>query len=588
MNLRIRGRSRTWVLVMLGSSSLACSEDAEDGALGARTGHAGASQFSLRTPAQSEAMDDGNPLEESGELPSGDDPDSQYDVTSSSSSSSSSTTVGEAGETPECGNAVIEDGEVCDDGIDNGTLDQCDGECAFVCQGACPVRVDPQLDTPGDGRSWRSAFTSVQAAIDQQGDLGGGEVWVIGPGPFPTLAGDRVLTLMTLRENVRVIGGFAGTERQLEERDPEMRTAIVGAEPNDDNDPVVPVVIGASNSTLESFDIADHWGTVLHYETAENFRVSNVAIADSTIVSGSEVMVTDSSGSFENFLSRNAYGADDGVAGFEATRSRVRLATSEFTSLSAEYGAVGFRATDSTLVLDNVWFVDTNLGLGSSIGWNNSDVLAIDSVWLGFFGDVPVVTVWDSRFVAVNTHWEDLGSGSSLVSIHGSEATFLNSSFVHNNILFGSVVHVNEGDLEMVNTTFFDNETDYPEDSGVTGPGENATITLHNSFSDNEDVLFEPNPASGNCILDADAIPNERTEHGYSEIFLLPEFGCTDGGNDEAVRAATERVQAFATSLGETVPLEGDWWPPLTSVSGLCGDTGQIDPGRHYESEVCE
>src|SRR5512145_1426706 len=104
---------------------------------------------------------------------------------------------------------------------------------------ASALRVDPQTTQPGDGSSWASPLASVQAAVDLQAALGGGDVWVRGPGPYDALQGDPLSTLIELREGVHVIGGFAGTELVLEDRDPDATTAIVGATDAFDDSPAL-------------------------------------------------------------------------------------------------------------------------------------------------------------------------------------------------------------------------------------------------------------------------------------------------------------------------------------------------------------
>src|SRR5690606_29796257 len=79
-----------------------------------------------------------------------------------------------------CGNAVQEGSEACDDGAANGLPNRCDTSCAFQCEGACPVRVDPAAVTAGSGVSWSDPMNNLQAGVEQQAALGGGAVWVLG------------------------------------------------------------------------------------------------------------------------------------------------------------------------------------------------------------------------------------------------------------------------------------------------------------------------------------------------------------------------------------------------------------------------
>jgi hypothetical protein len=82
-------------------------------------------------------------------------------------------------------------------------------------------RVRPGGDDRADGLSWETAKASAQAAIDAAG-LEGGEVWV---------AEGVYVERVTLRYAVHLLGGFAGTETESEERDWRSRASILdGAE----------------------------------------------------------------------------------------------------------------------------------------------------------------------------------------------------------------------------------------------------------------------------------------------------------------------------------------------------------------------
>jgi hypothetical protein len=119
----------------------------------------------------------------------------------------------------------------------------------------------------------------------------------------------------------------------------------------------------------------------------------------------------------------------------------------------------------------------------------------------------------------------------------------------------------------------------YAEDVGVDGTGR---ITLYNAFSNRgASSVFEPYDGAGNCLVE-DTKPSRSASAGSTRVLLRGEYGCTDRGDSAAARAATDRAEAFAETLGATIPLAGAWWQESSSVLGLTSDTGAIDPGRHY------
>lgn len=498
----------------------------------------------------------------------------------------------EVDERAACGNGIVDPRETCDAGSSAGEPGGCDSSCAFRCVGACPLRVDPGAAEEGDGTSWESPATDIQAAIDTQAARGGGDIWVRGPGPYAALTGEPDRSLMELRDGVRVYGGFIGNEIRLEQRDPSFSTTIAGADVGTE-DSTAPLIVGASDTVLDGFTVSHHDGAVLSYRGAEDFRVSRFTIDSSSHRRMPQTDVQDSSGVFEAFTVRDS-SSPDSVTGINAVRSQLRLTDVRFErNFSLEHA--GMIAVDSSLALERVWFVDNRAGgPGASTGlWlDNSDAFAWESFWLGNTSEAGTMTVRRSRFVGVGAHFEDNGNDASSVTIYGGgSALFLNSSFVANRATMNGTVFVPDGELEVVNTSFFDNRVEWPfpgdqsQDIGAQGDSE---LTVYNSYSNRgEYSVVAPYTGSGNCFLDETQAPYIQTDYGYTQVFLREDFGCTDIGDDAAVADATLRARAFAVEVGSELVPTGPWWSFRTSVYPICSDTGPIDPGRHYGERYC-
>ncbi len=83
----------------------------------------------------------------------------------------------------------------------------------------CSAVVYVKADSPGpalDGSSWATAFHTVQAGLDAASS--GGEVWV---------AAGTYIERITLKDGVRLYGGFSGQESALGERDFETHETIL-------------------------------------------------------------------------------------------------------------------------------------------------------------------------------------------------------------------------------------------------------------------------------------------------------------------------------------------------------------------------
>ncbi len=146
------------------------------------------------------------------------------------------------------------------------------------------IAVDIDAPGGGDGVSWESAYNDLQTAIDfVDGDAGFDEVWVMEGTYYPlTLAsgigsgGDSRAVHFTMMPDVRIHGGFEGTEWSLLERDIWNHETILSGDidgtPDSVNTPgagylisgnagnayhvlYIPAAAGLSNAVLDGFII---------------------------------------------------------------------------------------------------------------------------------------------------------------------------------------------------------------------------------------------------------------------------------------------------------------------------------------------
>jgi parallel beta-helix repeat protein len=112
------------------------------------------------------------------------------------------------------------------------------------------VRVSPQGSDASDGSSWVLAKRTVQAGIDTASAYLGGQVWV---------AAGTYVENTTLRAEIAVYGGFAGTETDLSQRN---RTANVTVLDGNQAGSVVTVAAGTTQTTrIDGFTIRNGSGT---------------------------------------------------------------------------------------------------------------------------------------------------------------------------------------------------------------------------------------------------------------------------------------------------------------------------------------
>jgi predicted outer membrane repeat protein len=89
--------------------------------------------------------------------------------------------------------------------------------------------VSPGGNDANDGLSWANAKQTIQSAIDAADVLGGGEIWVQQGTYYPTHTSDREISFI-VKQNVKLYGGFSGSETLLSERDYTTNTTILSGD----------------------------------------------------------------------------------------------------------------------------------------------------------------------------------------------------------------------------------------------------------------------------------------------------------------------------------------------------------------------
>ena len=103
--------------------------------------------------------------------------------------------------------------------------------CTLFVQLSLPttVYVDPSAPSGGDGRSWLSAFNTLDRALDRDGNHGNDEhdeIWLMGGHTYtPSHSEDRTDCFMA-NHNVSIYGGFDGSESNINDRGTNTNTAI--------------------------------------------------------------------------------------------------------------------------------------------------------------------------------------------------------------------------------------------------------------------------------------------------------------------------------------------------------------------------
>lgn len=166
---------------------------------------------------------------------------------------------------------------------------------AFIASSAdAVVHVRSDASSGGDGSSWTTAFTQIQAGLNAA-TVANNEVWV---------AAGTYTENISLRPDVLLYGGFAGTETQRSDRNPETNPTIIdGGEAGN-------TVIGADGALIDGFTITNGKTvgsgggvycsytspTISNCKITANFGAGVYCYQSSPTIIGCEITATDGTG----------------------------------------------------------------------------------------------------------------------------------------------------------------------------------------------------------------------------------------------------------------------------------------------------
>lgn len=356
-----------------------------------------------------------------------------------------------------CGDGVLDPGEDCDDGTPadgDGCSVGCSVEQSWQCEGApsqcacidhrsgaaCDqcvvyVNVNTSGSDPGDGRSWATAFRTVQPALDAAHAAGSPcEVWVAS-GTYHVWT-DTPSSTIELRDGVALLGGFAGDETARDQRD-----------------------WRAHETRLDGQD-EDTDRRVLHVISA---RLTMDATVDGFIISR---------GLAAGIAPEDQSGAGVFLLGSSVWVSHCRLENN--MALAAEGGGAMLVA-ESSVHLSDLEFADND---GGALRIHNAEVYLRDTSFVRNSGASAVhvtyaVADFDGVTLEDNEAW--WGPGGALRVDQGI-VTLNQSHFLGNHSgpgQGGGAISISDGGLIITESTFTDNLAD-----GMGGAIESADATL--------------------------------------------------------------------------------------------------------------
>ncbi|WP_420572077.1 InlB B-repeat-containing protein [Kordia sp.] len=355
-----------------------------------------------------------------------------------------------------------------------------------------PLFVNINATGLNDGSSWTNAYTSLQDALTNV--TTGDEIWVAS-GTYTASTTDRTQSFTVNSDDVKLYGGFAGTETSLSQRNiANNETILSGDLMNNDNN-----VIEFSESTR-----SDNTQHILrlnaHNTTIDGFTISDGHTIGASSESGAAIFIAISNplgftvnncivknnvadnGAFFNFSSLGAY--------LNGTRT-VNVTNTVVENNLSRIGTIYLRdanAEDTNVMLYNCLFKDNVVKdrTGGPAGFAGSMVWAVSN-------SVPArltITLDIINCTVVNN--QDLGTNGGL------------NNFTRSPIVFGQSSSTMVTDI--ANTIVWNNTTTGGNTSRAVSMGNNAstgTVLISNSIS-NDDFA---NIAAGNKVLTINSDP---------------------------------------------------------------------------------
>ena len=174
--------------------------------------------------------------------------------------------------------AGVAAGETCTLGVQvsDGSGGTITSSIDITIESICVIYVDDSAAGANNGTSWANAYTSIQTAVDNAAV--GCYVWVAG-GTYKNVPASTS-PILTMKADVEIYGGFAGTEASLAERtDFSANASVLDGESTSQN-----VVVGASNAVLDGFTIINGnstgTGAGMNNSAVTNLEIANCVFRD--------------------------------------------------------------------------------------------------------------------------------------------------------------------------------------------------------------------------------------------------------------------------------------------------------------------
>lgn len=314
-------------------------------------------------------------------------------------------------------------------GATDGTLGGNRQYTLIVQAGVGRLFVHQSATGDNNGSNWENAFTDLQTALSQS--INGDEIWVA-QGTYYT--GPAATSSFTLKEGVKLYGGFAGTETLLTERD---SAAIQGA-----NETILDGSQGVPSYHVVYNAVALTAATVLDgFSIQGSGSISNAYYLNGNYYGGG-IYNTAGVAIFRNLWIKNnvsTYGAalyHNGNASYTNIRFSNNRTTGSYARGGAVYSIGGFKLKGGIFEDNKIIQPAGTPGYGAAI-FNNG-----------------LMELTDVRF---DNNSVTNGYGGAIYSSSGTAVTISKAAFNTNSATTGGAVYIANGTPNLSDIVFKDN-----------------------------------------------------------------------------------------------------------------------------------
>jgi hypothetical protein len=283
------------------------------------------------------------------------------------------------------------------------------------------IYVKKSATGSNNGTSWTNAYTDLQNALDAAGVYD--HIWVAAGTYLPTASPDGTTTdnrnkAFHLATDMKIYGGFAGTETQLSQRDPATNITILSGDFDGDD------IVTGSGSTL-SITV----NTENAYHVMITAKLTAAAVIDGFTIKGGNANV---SGSI-SYQSKTYHNGNGG--GMYSSSSSPTIPNTTFLHNTAVYGGGMFNIDSAPIITNTTFLHNTASSIGGGMFNQNSSA--------------PIIT--NTTFL-----YNTAGSiGGGMYNNNSSNPIITNTTFSYNTAISGGGGMYNDSSDPMIKNSIF-------------------------------------------------------------------------------------------------------------------------------------